>query len=100
MVQTNTANAQAIANALALRPPQREALDILARAWDAAPLGKDANLESTLAAVQVLFPHVRSFDRDFPSLCFALATGVGKTRLMVAFIAWLYRERGIRIFLS
>lgn len=89
---------QAIANALALRPPQREALDILARVWDAAPLGKDANLESTLAAVQAVFPHVRSFDRDFPSLCFALATGVGKTRLMGAFIAWLYRERGIRSF--
>lgn len=89
---------QAIANALALRSPQREALDILARMWDAAPLGRDANLESVLAAVQAVFPHVRSFDRDFPSLCFALATGVGKTRLMGAFIAWLYRERGIRNF--
>lgn len=30
------------------------------------------------------------FERDFPSLCFALATGVGKTRLMGAFIAYLY----------
>lgn len=89
---------QAIANALALRPPQREALDILARVWDAAPLGGDADLESILAAVRTAFPHVRSFDRDFPSLCFALATGVGKTRLMGAFIAWLYRERGIRNF--
>ncbi len=89
---------QSIANSLALRPPQHEALDILARVWDAAPLGKDASLESTLAAVQAVFPHVQSFDRDFPSLCFALATGVGKTRLMGAFIAWLYRERGIRNF--
>ena len=89
---------QAIANALALRSPQREALDILSRVWEAAPLGRDANLESVLAAVQEVFPHVRSFDRDFPSLCFALATGVGKTRLMGAFIAWLYRDRGIRNF--
>ncbi|MBT9748160.1 DEAD/DEAH box helicase [Desulfovibrio desulfuricans] len=89
---------QAIANALALRSPQREALDILSRVWEAAPLGRDANFESVLDAVQAVFPHVRSFDRDFPSLCFALATGVGKTRLMGAFIAWLYREHGIRNF--
>ncbi|HND31968.1 MAG TPA: DEAD/DEAH box helicase family protein, partial [Myxococcota bacterium] len=32
----------------------------------------------------------KDFERDFPSLCFALATGVGKTRLMGAFIAYLY----------
>lgn len=94
--------AQAIANVLSLRPPQREALDILTRLWDASSLGKDAgaenNLERMLISVQVAFPHVRGFDRDFPSLCFALATGVGKTRLMGAFIAWLYRARGIRNF--
>ena len=30
------------------------------------------------------------FERDFPSICFALATGVGKTRLMGAFISYLY----------
>ena len=35
------------------------------------------------------FPSVTDFERDFPSLCFALATGVGKTRLMGAFIAYL-----------
>ncbi|MBQ6827898.1 MAG: DEAD/DEAH box helicase family protein [Thermoguttaceae bacterium] len=34
---------------------------------------------------------VESFERAFPSLCFALATGVGKTRLMGAFIAFLYQ---------
>ena len=90
--------AQAIAKALSLRPPQREALDILAHLWEVAPLGSDANLEDILAAVQTAYPHVKSFDRDFPSLCFALATGVGKTRLMGAFVAWLYREHGIRNF--
>ena len=31
------------------------------------------------------FPKLSDFERDFPSLCFALATGVGKTRLMGAF---------------
>src|SRR6202011_3698147 len=42
-----------------------------------------------LAAVVVLMM-VTDFERDFPSLCFALATGVGKTRLMGAFISYLY----------
>lgn len=88
----------ALANSLSLRPPQREALDILARVCAVAPLGKNASPESILAAVRTEFPHMRDFERDFPSLCFDLATGVGKTRLMGAFIAWLYRERGIRNF--
>ena len=38
------------------------------------------------------------FDREFPSLCFALATGVGKTRLMGAFISYLYQAHGIGNF--
>ncbi|TXT40426.1 MAG: type III restriction protein res subunit, partial [Comamonadaceae bacterium] len=33
-----------------------------------------------------------------PSLCFALATGVGKTRLMGAFISYLYAAHGIKHF--
>jgi type III restriction enzyme len=48
---------------------------------------------NTLAAIQGLatgdVQRVEDFERDFPSLCFALATGVGKTRLMGAFIAYL-----------
>ncbi len=40
----------------------------------------------------------RDFERDFPSLCFALATGVGKTRLMGAFITYLKLAHGINNF--
>jgi type III restriction enzyme len=36
-------------------------------------------------ALKAQFPKLSDFERDFPSLCFALATGVGKTRLMGAF---------------
>ena len=39
------------------------------------------------------------FEREFPSLCFALATGVGKTRLMGAFIAYLHLAQGHPQFL-
>ena len=38
------------------------------------------------------------FERDFMSLTFALATGVGKTRLMGAFIAYLYTQHNIKNF--
>lgn len=37
-------------------------------------------------------------DREFPSLCFALATGVGKTRLMGAFISYLHLAHAIDNF--
>lgn len=43
--------------------------------------------------------HFTSFERDFPNVCFALATGVGKTRLMGACIAYLHAAYGIRHFM-
>jgi len=38
------------------------------------------------------------FDTAFPSFCFALATGVGKTRLMGASIYYLWKSKGYRNF--
>ena len=43
-------------------------------------------------------PSVEDFERDFVSLCFALATGVGKTRLMGAFIAYLHAVYSVNNF--
>lgn len=51
-----------------------------------------------LNAIRNEFPSVTDFEREFPSLCFALATGVGKTRLMGAFISYLHLAHGIRNF--
>jgi type III restriction enzyme len=51
-----------------------------------------------LEALKGLFPTLQDFEREFPSLCFALATGVGKTRLMGAFISYLYQAHGIKHF--
>ena len=87
-----------IANRLSLRPPQRDSLEILARLCDIVPMEKNADIAGTLKAIQAEYPTVADFERDFPSLCFALATGVGKTRLMGAFIAYLYKAEGIRHF--
>jgi type III restriction enzyme len=88
----------AIAGRLSLRPPQRASLEILDRITEIAPPGKDADIAVQLAAIQGEFPSVTDFEREFPSLCFALATGVGKTRLMGAFISYLYLAHGIGNF--
>lgn len=87
-----------IANRLSLRQPQREALAILARLGELLPLQKNQDMAQALPIVQSEFPTVMDFERNFPSLCFALATGVGKTRLMGAFISYLYRVHTIRHF--
>ena len=61
-------------------------------------LTKSPDLEAELVKVHNAFPTLNDFEREFPSVCFALATGIGKTRLMGAFIAYLYYEKGIRNF--
>ena len=83
---------------LSLRAPQARSLEILSQVADLFALRKDTDPNVALAAIQKAFPSVESFERDFPSLCFALATGVGKTRLMGAFIAYLHIQKGIRHF--
>jgi type III restriction enzyme len=88
----------AIAGRLSLRPPQRQSLEILDRVTEIAPPKKGADVAAALAAIQSEFPGVTNFEREFPSLCFALATGVGKTRLMGAFISYLHLAHGIDNF--
>ena len=130
-----TYHSKYINNALALRPPQHESLEIFARLCDTLSLRKNpttvqqiceahqAELYSCetdakrqklvselaskaaaefyskdLTAVRHMCPTLTSFERDFPSVCFALATGIGKTRLMGACIAYLHYEKGIKHF--
>ncbi|MDF0643478.1 MAG: DEAD/DEAH box helicase family protein [Nitrospira sp.] len=88
----------AIAGRLSLRLPQRQSLEILDRVTEIVPPKKNADLASALAAIKSEFPTVTDFEREFPSLCFALATGVGKTRLMGAFISYLHLAHGINNF--
>src|SRR3989454_4676240 len=88
----------AIAGRLSLRPPQRHSLEILDRITEIAPPKKDADVQAALAAIRSEFPSVTDFEREFPSVCFALATGVGKTRLMGAFVSYLHLAHGVRNF--
>lgn len=89
-----------IAARLSLRKPQKDSLDILADIVELLKLEKhDAiSLNNELEKIHSLYSSVTDFERDFPSLCFALATGVGKTRLMGAFVSYLYIAKGMKNF--
>lgn len=88
----------AIAGRLSLRAPQRTSLEILHRITEIAPPGKDADTAAVLEVIRSEYPSVVDFEREFPSLCFALATGVGKTRLMGAFVSYLHLAHDISNF--
>jgi type III restriction enzyme len=89
-----------VAGRLSLRAPQRESLEALATAIAATPdiLHPQRNVAALLETLTSEFPKLSDFEREFPSLCFALATGVGKTRLMGAFISYLHLAHGINNF--
>jgi len=90
----------AVSGRLSLRHPQSESLHKLARAIDAAPdmLNHEQDVNAVLATLKSEFATLEDFEREFPSLCFALATGVGKTRLMGAFISYLHLAHGFKHF--
>ncbi|MCC7172450.1 MAG: DEAD/DEAH box helicase family protein [Planctomycetes bacterium] len=93
--------ANGVAQRLSLRSPQRESLEILARLCEILDLQKGGDLVAAMAEVRKHFsdaPAFEDFERTFPSFCFALATGVGKTRLMGAFITYLHRAEHIQHF--
>ncbi len=83
---------------LSLRAPQRRSLEILDRVIEISRPRKDVDAAAALDAIRGEYPTVTDFEREFPSLCFALATGVGKTRLMGAFIAYLHLAHGYHNF--
>lgn len=91
---------------LSLREPLQEALDIVAKLSDDLTLNKVPDnqdealefLKNELDKVKNSFTTCTNFQRDFPSIAFSIATGVGKTRLMGACIAYLYLHKGIKNF--
>lgn len=87
-----------ISGRLSLRAPQRQSLEALAIAATPDILNPKRDVEVLLEVLKSEFPKLSDFEREFPSLCFALATGVGKTRLMGAFISYLHLAHGISNF--
>ena len=91
-------NANYIKQRLSLRQPLQESLDIVADLTSKLSLTKEVDLAQELSTVSQHYPSCSDFERTFPSICFSIATGVGKTRLMGACISYLYLEKGVRNF--
>lgn len=90
-----------ISYAMSLRGPQKEVLSYL----DAISTHCDYQRDSTAAVEAAATEHCEKqrpikvdAKFDFPSFCFAMATGIGKTRLMGASIYYLYKTKGYRHF--
>ena len=81
-----------ITKELNLRKPQEQSLIKLDALMSTFKIGENVkDVEAKLVG------NIK-FDTNFPSFTFALATGVGKTRLMAAMIAYLYFTKGLKDF--
>ncbi|MEZ5032157.1 MAG: DEAD/DEAH box helicase family protein [Saprospiraceae bacterium] len=83
---------------LSLREPLQDSLDIVAKLADELELKKEVDLAEELEKVKDHFPTCTDFEREFVSIAFSIATGVGKTRLMGAIVAYLYLNKDIKNF--
>ena len=90
-----------IGYAMSLRDPQKEALSYLA----AISYNCDYKSQNKSEIEAIATEHCEggqaikvAKEFDFPSFCFDMATGIGKTRLMGAAIYYLYKTKGYRHF--
>ncbi len=105
---------QYITNAMSLRTPQASSLvyfadyleseagkKVLERMTNRAG-SKVADIQNLTTEFSSTVPELskfQSFERTFPAYTFALATGVGKTRLMGAFVSYLYLVYEVQHFM-
>lgn len=103
-----------INGAMSLRIPQAKSLSLFAY-YLQSPAGQlllsrmkkdtQASTADILRESKAYFQHIaeakeyQEFERSFPAFTFALATGVGKTRLMGAFVAYMYLVYNVQHFL-
>ena len=87
-----------IGNVMSLRKPQKRSVKILDDILTEIDLSKNIDLVSALETVHDVYPICTNFEHSFMSLTFALATGVGKTKLMGAFMTYLYANKGVKNF--
>lgn len=105
---------QYITNAMSLRTPQEKSLVLFAEYLESEAgkkvlarmkkqdRGNVTGIEESTRTYTHTIPdlsHFQAFERTFPAFTFALATGVGKTRLMGAFVAYLYLVYGVQHFM-
>ncbi|MBF0216130.1 MAG: DEAD/DEAH box helicase family protein [Candidatus Omnitrophica bacterium] len=105
---------QYITNAMSLRTPQAKSLMLFAEYLESVAgqqvisrrkrenRGNTGDVETVTKQYVQKVPELKlfqAFERTFPAYTFALATGVGKTRLMGAFVAYLYLVYSIQHFM-
>lgn len=85
-------------NVMSLRKPQFRSLRILDDILRECPLSKEFDVDTYQRNIMNLYRTFREFERPFFNVAFELATGVGKTKLMGAFITYLYTIKGVKNF--
>lgn len=85
--------------AMSLRTPQEEALSYLDAISSHCDYKKASKETIEKAATEYCEKQRRiQSEFNFPSFCYAMATGIGKTRLMGACIYYLYKTKGYKHF--
>jgi len=87
-----------ISNTLSLRDPLKQSLELLDSLIAKADLIGNSKKEKKIESIKRDCSLFEEFERGFPSVCFSIATGIGKTRLMGAFVTYLVKEKGIKNF--
>ena len=90
-----------IGYAMSLRAPQKEALSYLDAISSHCDYQKNSKAEIETMASEYCEKQrkIKVDDKlDFPSFCYAMATGIGKTRLMGACIYYLHKVKGYKHF--
>lgn len=86
---------------MSLREPQYEALQYFDAISSKIEYRTSSKAEAEkIASENCQAPHTISVDKefDFPSFCFDMTTGIGKSRLMGACIYYLYKTKGYKHF--
>lgn len=83
---------------MSLREPLKQSLELLDSLIAKADLIGNSKTEKKIESIKKDCSLFEEFERAFPSVCFSIATGIGKTRLMGAFVTYLVKEKGIKNF--
>lgn len=83
---------------MSLREPLKQSLSLLEKLLNKTELIEKPEKENKESLIKEECSLFQEFERNFPSICFSIATGIGKTRLMGAFITYLVKEKGIKNF--
>ena len=83
---------------MSLRAPLKQSLEMLETLISKTDLIGKSDLKKKEKLVEKECELFSEFERSFPSVCFSIATGIGKTRLMGAFVTYLVREKGVKNF--